>query len=181
MDSSNSANDPKSTPLPPEPITFKQFATLARRRGHTPESLADRFRGKIENPAEFFGRVMSCRYKGEDRSEVVIPYRSVVTFYARELHYFGDSNEKHRRCGCGCGQAVFDRKKWVSDGHKKRFARRRFTDKPNGVQQVADLIDARPGQIRQVDSLPQPAHKPGRERIQNRNERRRIPHEELAD
>jgi hypothetical protein len=39
-------------------VTFKDFATLARSRGHTAESLAERFRGKIEEPWEFFERVM---------------------------------------------------------------------------------------------------------------------------
>src|SRR5262245_43904406 len=77
-------------------VTFKDFAAVAKKRGHTIESLADRFRGNIENPAEFFERVMSCKYKGEDRSGVVIPYRSVLEFYSQELHYFQDSNAKHR-------------------------------------------------------------------------------------
>ena len=104
-------------------ITFKEFATLMRKRGHSAESLAERFRGKIEEPRDFFERVMSCRYKGEDRSGVVIPYRSVIEFYHVELHYFGDSNEKHRRCTCGCGLPVFDRKKWASPACKKRFQR----------------------------------------------------------
>jgi hypothetical protein len=94
-------------------ITFKDFATVAKKRGHTAESLADRFRGKIENPSEFFERVMTCRYRGEDRSSVVIPYVSVIEFYSQELHYFQNSNQKHRQCACGCGLPVFDRKKWA--------------------------------------------------------------------
>jgi hypothetical protein len=94
-------------------ITFKDFATVAKKRGHTAESLAERFRGKIENPSEFFERVMTCRYHGEDRSSVVIPYGSVLEFYNEELHYFQDSNQKHRQCACGCGLPVFDRKKWA--------------------------------------------------------------------
>ena len=57
-------------------ITFKDFMQVAKRRGHTPESLASLFRGKIDEPREFFERVMSCRHKGEDRNNVVIPYRS---------------------------------------------------------------------------------------------------------
>jgi hypothetical protein len=43
-------------------ITFKDFAAVAKKRGHTVESLADRFRGKIENPSEFFERVMSSQH-----------------------------------------------------------------------------------------------------------------------
>ena len=111
-------------------ITFKDFATVAKKRGHTAESLADRFRGKIENPSEFFERVMTCKHKGEDRSWVVIPYRSVLEFYSEELHYFQDSNQKHRQCACGCGQPVFDRKKWASPACKKRIQR-------NGDRQAA--------------------------------------------
>ena len=104
-------------------ITFKDFATLARNRGHTAESVAERFRGKIEEPREFFERVMTCKYKHEDRSYVVIPYRSVIEFYLEELHYFGDSHAQHRRCACGCGAPVFDRKKWASPACKKRIQR----------------------------------------------------------
>jgi hypothetical protein len=104
-------------------ITFKDFATVAKKRGHTAESLADRFRGKIENPSEFFEGVMICRHKGEDRSWVVIPYQSVLEFYNEELHYFGDAHEKHRRCACGCDAPVFDRKKWAAPACKKRIQR----------------------------------------------------------
>jgi hypothetical protein len=111
-------------------VTFKDFAAVAKKRGHTVESLADRFRGKIENPSEFFERVMTCKYKGEDRSDVVIPYQSVLEFYSQELHYFQDSNAKHRQCACGCGAPVFDRKKWASAACKKRIQR-------NGERQAA--------------------------------------------
>ncbi len=43
-------------------VAFKEFAAVAKKRGLTVESLADRFRGKIENPSEFFERVMTCKY-----------------------------------------------------------------------------------------------------------------------
>ena|SRR5215510_11309637 len=104
-------------------VTFKAFAVMARKRGHTAESLADRFRSKIENPSEFFERVMTCKYKGEDRADVVIPYRSVLELYSHELHYFQDSNQNYRQCACGCGRPVFDRKKWASPAYKKRVQR----------------------------------------------------------
>jgi hypothetical protein len=106
-------------------VTFKDFATVAKKRGHTSESLADRFRfrGKIENPSEFFERVMTCKHRREDRSGVVIPYRSVLEFYSQELHYFGDSNASRRRCACGYGAPVFNRKKWASPACKKRIQR----------------------------------------------------------
>lgn len=104
-------------------ITFKDFSTLARRRGHSAESLAELFRGKIEDPREFFERVISCKWKHEDRSGVVIPYRSVIEFYQAELHYFADVNAKHRQCACGCGRPVFDRAKWATPGCKKKAQR----------------------------------------------------------
>jgi hypothetical protein len=133
-------------------ITFKDFATLARNRGHTAESLAERFRGTIEEPREFFERVMTCKYKREDRSYVVIPYRSVIEFYLEELHYFGESHAKHRRCACRCGAPVFDRKKWASPACKKRIQRngerKAVTDIQKRVLQVPDFIDAKPGQKR---------------------------------
>ena len=69
--------------------------TLRQWRGSAAmaESLADKIQRKIENPSRVFERVMTCRYKGEDRSGVVIPYRSVLEFYSKELHYyFRDSN-----------------------------------------------------------------------------------------
>ena len=56
---------------------------------------------------------MAGKYKHEDRSAVVIPYRSVIEFYNRECHFFKDSHVEHRVCACGCGQPVFDRKKWL--------------------------------------------------------------------
>ena len=124
-------------------ITFKDFATVAKRRGHTAESLAERFRGKIENPSEFFERVITCRYKGEDRSWVVIPYRSVLEFYNEELHYFGDSHAKHRQCVCGCGLPVFDKKKWATPGCRQRVARQKATDTQKGVRQAVDFVEAK--------------------------------------
>jgi hypothetical protein len=114
-------------------LTFKDFAAVARKRGHTAESLAERFRGKIENLSEFFERVMTCKYKGEDRSWVVIPYRSVLEFYNQELHYFQDSNQKHRQCACGCGLLAFDKKKWATPACRQRIVRKNVTDMQKGL------------------------------------------------
>lgn len=105
--------------MPITEIKFKDFASVARRRGHTPESLAERFKGMIENPSEFFHRVMLDKF-----SYVVVPYRSVLEFYAEELHYFKDLNPRQRRCACGCDQPVFDRQKWASPGCRKKIQRR---------------------------------------------------------
>ena len=78
-------------------ISFKDFAALANKRGHTVESLADRFRGKIDEPREFFERVMTSKHKHEDRSNVVIPYRSVIEFYLKETEYVRDSQQEQKR------------------------------------------------------------------------------------
>ncbi len=87
------------------------------------DDLVEIFRGKIEEPREFFERVMSCRYHGEDRSDVVIPYRSVIEFYRQDCHFYKDVNPKHKGCACGCGRPVFDRQKWASPGCRKRAQR----------------------------------------------------------
>jgi hypothetical protein len=72
-------------------ITFEAFRALMEKRKRTVDDLVDLFRGKIEDPREFFERVMSCKAKlngrYEDRSDVVIPYRSVIEFYQGELGY----------------------------------------------------------------------------------------------
>ncbi|MBI4523709.1 MAG: hypothetical protein HY695_07850 [Deltaproteobacteria bacterium] len=74
-------------------ITFKDFQCLMQRRKRSVDDLVDIFRGKIEDPREFFERVMSCQWRNpqtrrlEDRSDCVIPYRSVIEFYQRELGY----------------------------------------------------------------------------------------------
>lgn len=104
-------------------ITFKNFADVARKRGHNAESLSALFRGKIDEPREFFERVMSGKYHGEDRSAVIIPYASVMDFYQAEAHYFVDSNAKQRLCACGCNRPVFDRSKWATPGCKKKSQR----------------------------------------------------------
>jgi hypothetical protein len=72
-------------------ITFEEFRILIEKRRRTVDDLVDLFRGKIEDPRDFFDRLMSCRVKidghYEDRGNVVIPYRSVIDFYQRELGY----------------------------------------------------------------------------------------------
>ena len=100
-------------------VTFSDFAKLANRHGLTPEYLAERFANKIERPSEFFHRVFQGQY-----AAVVIPYRSVLAFYVLELECHQDSIGQHRNCACGCGQAVFDRKKWASPGCRKRLQRK---------------------------------------------------------
>jgi hypothetical protein len=81
-----------------EVVTFKQFSRLAAERGWTVDMLTERFQEKIDRPREFFERVMSCKWKNsetgryEDRSEVVIPYRSVLQFYVTEFKTWQESS-----------------------------------------------------------------------------------------
>jgi hypothetical protein len=66
------------------PVTFAQFARAGRRLGWSLPFLTRQFRGRIDGPAEFFARV----FERHDRhGSVVIPYRSVIEFYVRELAY----------------------------------------------------------------------------------------------
>jgi hypothetical protein len=99
-------------------VTFGDFAKLASKRRLTPEYLAERFTDKIERPSEFFHRVFQGQY-----AAVVISYRSVLAFYVSELNCHQDPIGNHRTCACGCGQSVFDRKKWASTGCKKQVQR----------------------------------------------------------
>jgi hypothetical protein len=130
-------------------VTFGDFAKLAHRRGLTPEYLAERFTEKIERPSEFFHRVFQGQH-----AAVVVSFRSVLVFYSSELECYQDSSGRHRACACGCGQPVFDRKKWASAGCKKRASRNNVTDGEKGLGQVVDFAEARPGQNRQVATLP---------------------------
>ncbi len=116
-------------------ITYKDFKALMERRNHDADELVDLFRGKIEEPRQFFDRVMSCHWRNprtgryEDRSDVVIPYRSVIAFYQQEVHYLQDSQQKRNRvCACGCGRAVFDRKKWATLYCRQKGYREQVTD-----------------------------------------------------
>jgi hypothetical protein len=78
-------------------FTFGDFREVMIRRKRTVDDLVDLFRGTIEEPREFFERVMSCKYKHEDRSAVVIPYRSVLQFYAKEKAYLEDSEREQEK------------------------------------------------------------------------------------
>ena len=84
-------------------VTFKDFSELARRRGWTVQFLAERFRGIIEEPTEFFTRVLACRYQGEYRGDVTIPYRSILEFYRTELTFRQQETGRERFCAGGCG------------------------------------------------------------------------------
>jgi len=128
------------------PVTFKRFADLARRRSWTAQFLSERFRCRIQEPLEFFSRVLSDKFKDN-----VISYRSVIDFYRSAQNL--EVRAGPRVCACGCGRVVFDRKKWAAPGCKKKVAREKVRDSAKCPVKVPDFIEARPGQNRQVATL----------------------------
>ena len=85
---------------PMREVTFKDFQKLMIRRRRTVDDLIDIFRGKLDDSRGLFERVMSCQWRNpdtgrfEDRGDVVIPYKSVIEFYLKELHYLEDSKRR---------------------------------------------------------------------------------------
>jgi hypothetical protein len=98
-------------------VTFGDFAALARRRGWSKEFLAERFQGRIDEPRKFFEAVWQGQY-----AATVIPFNSVLAFYRQERGLLG-MDHTGRRCQCGCGAPVFDRKKWATAACRKRSQR----------------------------------------------------------
>jgi hypothetical protein len=88
-------------------VTFRDFQKLMVKRKRTVDDLVDIFRGKLDDSRGFFECVMSCQWRNpdtgryEDRSDVVIPYRSVIEFYLKEQVYLEDSlkNRRQRKIG----------------------------------------------------------------------------------
>jgi hypothetical protein len=80
-------------------ITFKDFQKLMVKRRRSVDDLVDIFRGKLDDSRAFFDRVMSCRSRNPyiDRSDVVIPYRSVIEFYLKETQYLKDTEQEQER------------------------------------------------------------------------------------
>ena len=84
-------------------VTFKDFQKLMTKRRRTVDDLVEIFRGKLDDSRNFFERVMSCQWRNpsigryEDRSEVAIPYKSVIEFYLKEQIYFEDSLKSRRQ------------------------------------------------------------------------------------
>jgi hypothetical protein len=70
------------------------------KRKRTVDDLVDIFHGKLDENRSFFERVMSCQWRNpdtgrfEDRSDVAIPYKSVIEFYLKEQHYLEDSKKQ---------------------------------------------------------------------------------------
>jgi hypothetical protein len=81
-------------------VTFRDFQKLMAKRRRTVDDLVDIFRGKLDDSRSFFERVIFCQWRNpdtgrfEDRGDVVIPYKSVIEFYLKELHYLEDSKKR---------------------------------------------------------------------------------------
>lgn len=99
-------------------VTFGMFHRLATRHLWTVETLAREFRGRIDDPTEFFGRV----YRAADRREVIIPYKPVLDLYFSWLK--GDRGASGKVCLCGCGASVIGREKYASMSCRKRQSRK---------------------------------------------------------
>jgi len=116
---------------PVDEVTYGQFKDVMEQRNHDVDELVDLFSGKIDEPRKFFERVMTCRWKDtetgryEDRSDVVIPYKSVIEYYRQELHYFKEATKRQRLCPCGCNKPVFGQYKYASETCRKRLQRRK--------------------------------------------------------
>ena len=96
-------------------VTFKDFQKLMLKRRRTVDDLVDIFHGKLDENRSFFERVMSCQWRNpdtgryEDRGDVVIPYRSVLEFYQKELHYLEDSKKRPAKVSDHPKTAIADR------------------------------------------------------------------------
>lgn len=119
-------------------VMYGEFADMARDRGLTADSLVAVFRGKFGSdgdPRKMFEAVFQRRYQ-----DTVIPYRSVIEFYERELGYHQDETGVDRRCLCGCGKRVYDRRKWASNACRQRGHRKQVADKANSVEKPLCLL-----------------------------------------
>ena len=107
----------------PREVTFRDFASLAKKREWTPEFLAEKFRGTIEGPSEFFHRCLI----GKPNWDVVVVYKSVLDLYWRELSPL-IQEETVRLCICGCGQRAYGRKQYARPYcRNKRYRERQLT------------------------------------------------------
>ena len=128
-------------------ITFRQFTEMARRRNLTVQSLARRFRGRIENPLEFFTRVLSGK-----SPDSTIPYRSILEFY--EITSNTAPTLARPVCACGCGAPVFDRKKWATPGCRTKARRATIRNQQMWLGQLLDFVKPRLRQNRRTAPLP---------------------------
>jgi hypothetical protein len=101
-------------------ITFKAFATIARRVGYTKKELAryisewwdtgegSSLPGAKESHSQFAERVFSPLY-----GEVVIPYQALLTLY----HSWDDPYQEltMKVCSCGCGRGILGKGQYATN------------------------------------------------------------------
>ncbi len=134
-------------------VTLGQFARLAAAKGWTAPYLAERFRGKVEHPSEFFHRVMDRRY-----ASVALPYRPVLEFYFENMEPAGGTGER-TLCACGCGRPLFGRKKLATGYCRVKMSRKRSatgksgSEKTRETQTFSVINGARTGECLDDNSL----------------------------
>ena len=116
-------------------LTFKEFTQLARRRSWTVQSLSERFRGRLDNPAELFTRVLGGKSPAN-----LIPYRSVIELYTAALTPAAAAADRPT-CACGCGLETFDRKKWATSGCRTKAQRGKVRNQQFCPGQLVDFVD----------------------------------------
>ena len=121
--------------VPPE-VTFRDFSVLAQRRSWTAQFLAEEFRGKIDEPSEFFHRCLN----GKPDLSIVIPYKSVLDFYWRELSPLIEEKAV-RLCICGCQRRVYGRKQYASGYCRLRRHRQRSQTSKRGSEKGTETKD----------------------------------------
>ncbi len=120
----------------PVEVSFRDFAVLAKRRNWTPEFLAEKFRGTIEGPSEYFHRCLN----GKPNWGVVISYRSVLNFYWKELGPL-IQEKAVRFCICGCQRRVYGRKQYASGYCRLRRHRQGSQTSKRGSEKGTETKD----------------------------------------
>jgi hypothetical protein len=127
-------------------ITFREFAELMAKRRRTVDDLVDLFRGKLEDSRSFFERVMSCQWRNpetgryEDRGGVVIPYRSVIEFYRRELAYLKNTEEEQARQALKRKRPVSEERKQALRKQLEKARAARVRDRQNRLLRPAKSL-----------------------------------------
>jgi hypothetical protein len=101
-------------------ITFKDFATMAKRIGYTKKDLAKYISewwddgeecglpGAKESTSQFAERLFSPLY-----GEVVIPYQPLLTLYQSWDDPYRELATKV--CGCGCGRGILGKGQYATN------------------------------------------------------------------
>lgn len=109
-------------------VTYGQFAALAKAQGWVAQFLAERFRGKIESPSEFFHRLID-----PEKADCAIPYLSVLEFYLQKIATLA-KDPKQKSCACGCGRPLFGRKKLATGYCRVKMSRKRSAAVKSGIE-----------------------------------------------